>query len=97
MPPPRSPCPPEASTYFSKSGTGVLTINTANSYTGGTSLTGGKIVAGNAAALGAAGAAADAGEGTDFHAVSQSNVSLTPLQIDLTQAAQLQTIRQWLA
>ena len=47
--------------------------------------------------VGAAGAAADAGEGTDFHAVSQSQVSLTPLQIDLTQTAQLQTIRQWLA
>ena len=47
--------------------------------------------------VGAAGAAADAGEGTDFHAVSQSNVSLTPLQIDLTQTAQLRTIRQWLA
>ena len=34
--------------------------------------------------VGAAGAAADAGEGTDFHAVEQRFVSVTPLQIDLT-------------
>ena len=34
--------------------------------------------------VGAAGAAADAGEGTDFHAVESGYVSVTPLQIDLT-------------
>ena len=34
--------------------------------------------------VGAAGAAADAGEGTDFHAVGIGHVSVTPLQIDLT-------------
>ena len=34
--------------------------------------------------VGAAGAAADAGEGTDFHAVATNRVSVTPLQIDLT-------------
>ena len=34
--------------------------------------------------VGAAGAAADAGEGTDFHAVGLGFVSVTPLQMDLT-------------
>ncbi len=47
--------------------------------------------------IGAAGAAADAGPGTDFHAVEQGMVSVTPLQIDLTHTSQLATIRQWMA
>ena len=46
--------------------------------------------------VGAAGAAQDAGEGTDFHAVSQNRVSITPLQIDLTHNAQLSMVRGWL-
>jgi len=46
--------------------------------------------------IGAAGPAADAGEGTDFHAVEQGWVSVTPLQIDLTHAAQLASVRSWL-
>ncbi|WP_374326334.1 5'/3'-nucleotidase SurE [Azonexus sp.] len=46
--------------------------------------------------IGAAGAAADAGPGTDFHAVEQKRVSITPLQIDLTQFSQLPAIRAWL-
>ena len=46
--------------------------------------------------VGAAGAAQDAGEGTDFHAVSRSMVSLTPLQMDLTRNNQLQAVRQWM-
>jgi len=46
--------------------------------------------------IGAAGEAADAGEGTDFHAVANNFVSLTPLQIDLTHAAQLAAIDDWL-
>lgn len=46
--------------------------------------------------IGAAGAAADAGPGTDFHAVEQKRVSITPLQIDLTQFSQLPAIRTWL-
>lgn len=45
--------------------------------------------------IGPAGEAQDAGEGTDFHAVSQSCVSVTPLQIDLTHFAQLQTLQSW--
>jgi 5'-nucleotidase len=47
--------------------------------------------------VGAAGEAEDAGEGTDFYAVSQHQVSITPLQIDLTHNAQLPLIRNWLA
>jgi len=47
--------------------------------------------------VGAAGKAQDAGEGTDFHAIAQRRVSLTPLQIDLTQYSQLDAVRSWLA
>lgn len=46
--------------------------------------------------VGAAGPAADAGEGTDFDAVAQGWVSLTPLQVDLTHFQQLDPLRQWL-
>jgi 5'-nucleotidase len=46
--------------------------------------------------VGAAGKAQDAGEGTDFYAVSQQRVSLTPLQIDLTQYNQLDAVRDWI-
>jgi 5'-nucleotidase len=46
--------------------------------------------------VGAAGLAQDAGEGTDFHAVKQGMVAITPLQIDLTQYAQLDTVKEWL-
>jgi 5'-nucleotidase len=46
--------------------------------------------------IGAAGPAADAGEGTDFYAVEHGWVSVTPLQIDLTHAAQLSDVRAWL-
>ena len=47
--------------------------------------------------VGAAGAAQDSGEGTDFYAVANNQVSLTPLQIDLTHNAQLPLISNWLA
>ncbi len=46
--------------------------------------------------IGAAGPAADAGEGTDFHAVEHGWVSVTPLQIDLTHAAQVSGVQNWL-
>lgn len=46
--------------------------------------------------VGAAGKAQDAGEGTDFFAVAHGQVSITPLQIDLTQYNQLGTVRSWL-
>jgi 5'-nucleotidase len=47
--------------------------------------------------IGPAGGAADAGPGTDFHAVAQGRVSVTPLQVDLTHAAQSAAVREWLA
>ena len=46
--------------------------------------------------VGAAGAEQDAGEGTDFFAVKRNRVSVTPLQIDLTQYGQLDAVKQWL-
>jgi 5'-nucleotidase len=46
--------------------------------------------------VGAAGAAQDAGEGTDFHAVASGAVSVTPLQVDLTQFSQMDAMQQWL-
>ncbi len=46
--------------------------------------------------VGAAGGAQDAGEGTDFNAVARTAVSVTPLQVDLTQFSQLQTFRDWI-
>ena len=46
--------------------------------------------------VGAAGKAQDAGEGTDFHAIANRCVSITPLQIDLTQYNQLESVRGWL-
>jgi len=46
--------------------------------------------------VGAAGGAQDAGEGTDFFAVAQHNVSITPLQMDLTRFQQIERVGQWL-
>ena len=46
--------------------------------------------------VGASGGAQDAGEGTDFYAVANNYVSLTPLQIDLTHTAQIPNVRRWL-
>jgi len=47
--------------------------------------------------VGAAGAAADAGEGTDFHAVENRYVSVTPFQIDLTNREQMAGVTSWIA
>lgn len=47
--------------------------------------------------VGPPGAAQDAGEGTDFHAVSQQYVSITPLQIDLTRYNGLGQLNDWLS
>jgi 5'-nucleotidase len=46
--------------------------------------------------VGAAGEAADSGEGTDFNAVANGFVSITPLQIDLTHTAQIAGVANWL-
>ncbi len=47
--------------------------------------------------IGPCGGQKDAGEGTDFHATALGHVSITPLQIDLTQNAQLATLKKILA
>jgi len=46
--------------------------------------------------IGAAGAAADAGPGTDFHAVENGWVSVTPLQMDLTNYGLMGDVKHWL-
>jgi 5'-nucleotidase len=47
--------------------------------------------------IGPPGATLDAGEGTDFHATSQGQVSITPLQIDLTHKLQRDLLARGLA
>jgi len=47
--------------------------------------------------VGPAGEGADAGEGTDFHAVANGYVSVTPLQVDLTRYTALEEIGDWLS
>lgn len=46
--------------------------------------------------VGPAGAGQDAGPGTDFHAISEGFVSVTPLTVDLTNHAALDTVRAWI-
>jgi 5'-nucleotidase len=47
--------------------------------------------------IGPAGAARDASEGTDFDAIEQGYVSVTPLRLDLTHHDQLASISDWMA
>jgi 5'-nucleotidase len=46
--------------------------------------------------VGPAGPEQDAGPGTDFHAVRTGHVSLTPIDVDLTRYAALDSISSWL-
>ena len=46
--------------------------------------------------VGPAGAEQDAGPGTDFHAIANGYVSITPLQTDLTRHAMLDDLNDWL-
>ncbi len=46
--------------------------------------------------VGPAGPAQDAGEGTDFHAIQNNYVSVTPLQIDLTRHEGVLPLKRWL-
>ncbi|HEX7416535.1 MAG TPA: 5'/3'-nucleotidase SurE [Steroidobacteraceae bacterium] len=46
--------------------------------------------------IGAAGPQQEAGPGTDFHAVGEGYVSVTPLQVDLTRHAALPSLTAWL-
>ncbi|MBN3723958.1 5'/3'-nucleotidase SurE [Burkholderia sp. Ac-20379] len=45
--------------------------------------------------IGSTGAALDASEGTDFHATANGYVSITPLQLDLTDMQKLAATRDW--
>jgi 5'-nucleotidase len=45
--------------------------------------------------IGPVGQASDGGPGTDFHAVAQGSVALTPLRLDLTRHEQLDSVRGW--
>jgi 5'-nucleotidase len=47
--------------------------------------------------VGAAGKGDDSGEGTDFHAVANGFVSVTPLQVDLTRHSAMDDVREWLS
>ena len=46
--------------------------------------------------IGPAGDAREAGPGTDFHATAEGSISITPLQVDLTEHAALPAWRDWL-
>lgn len=46
--------------------------------------------------VGAAGPEQDAGPGTDFHAISENYVSVTPLHVDLTQYSAMDLLSTWL-
>lgn len=46
--------------------------------------------------VGAAGPEQDAGPGTDFHAIRENFVSVTPLQIDLTRYERIDRLADWL-
>lgn len=47
--------------------------------------------------IGSVGTEADAGPGTDFHAVANGRVSVTPIQIDVTCHAALEKVGAWVA
>lgn len=46
--------------------------------------------------VGPCGAEADAGDGTDFNAIREARVSITPIHTDLTQFSALEKTRAWL-
>jgi len=46
--------------------------------------------------VGPVGAEQDAGPGTDFHAIANGYVSVTPIQVDLTRHQALQSTAEWL-
>ena len=46
--------------------------------------------------IGENGKEADNGEGTDFYAISNNFVSVTPLQIDLTKYSEIKQVSEWL-
>ena len=47
--------------------------------------------------IGPPGAAQDAGPGTDFHAIANGYISITPIHVDLTRYQALETVSTWVA
>ncbi|CAB1274875.1 5'/3'-nucleotidase SurE [Candidatus Nitrosacidococcus tergens] len=47
--------------------------------------------------VGPSGESQDSGLGTDFYAISQGEISITPIQVDLTSYKMLDKLSQWLA
>jgi 5'-nucleotidase len=47
--------------------------------------------------VGAAGPEQDAGPGTDFHAVSENYVSVSPIHVDLTKYSSMELVSSWLS
>lgn len=47
--------------------------------------------------VGPVGPEQDAGPGTDFYAINNNNVSITPLQFDLTKFSVVEEVTQWIA
>jgi 5'-nucleotidase len=47
--------------------------------------------------VGPAGPGQDAGPGTDFHAIANKSVSVTPIKIDLTDHAGVDRLASWLS
>jgi 5'-nucleotidase len=45
--------------------------------------------------IGPAGPAQDAGPGTDFHAIGEKYIALTPIHVDLTRYQALEEVGQW--
>jgi hypothetical protein len=45
--------------------------------------------------VGAAGQGQDAGPGTDFHAISEGYIALTPIHVDLTRYQALESVSSW--
>ena len=46
--------------------------------------------------IGAPGEGHDAGPGTDFHAINNDSVSVSPIQIDMTNHTIIEDLRDWL-
>lgn len=46
--------------------------------------------------VGPVGPGQDAGPGTDFYAIGEGNISVTPLQVDLTRHSMLKDLTEWL-
>ena len=45
--------------------------------------------------LGSVGSGQDAGAGTDFHAIANRRVAITPLRVDLTRQEQVESLKSW--